>query len=96
MQTHITRPVVIASEAGFKHLAPGLVVELLDAEANQVKRQKAGSVIAEAKAENEAAAEAPAESETASEADDAETVTEPEAAKGNGKKKAKTNGNAAA
>jgi len=47
MQMHITRPVVIASEAGLRHLAPGLVVELSDAETKQVLRQGAGSACSE-------------------------------------------------
>ncbi len=45
MQFHITRPVVIASEAGFKSLAPGLVLDLSEAEASQVKRQNAGTAV---------------------------------------------------
>jgi hypothetical protein len=47
MQVRVTRPVVIASTAGLRHLAPGLLVELTDAEAKQVLRQEAGSVCAE-------------------------------------------------
>jgi hypothetical protein len=47
MQVRITRPVVISSTAGLRHLAPGLLVELTDAEAKQVIRQEAGSVCAE-------------------------------------------------
>jgi hypothetical protein len=43
MQVRITRPVVISSTVGLRHLAPGLVVELTDAEANQVLRQNAGN-----------------------------------------------------
>ena len=44
MQLRITRPVVISSIAGLLHLAPGLVVELTDAEVQQVVRQDAGDV----------------------------------------------------
>jgi hypothetical protein len=44
MQVRIARPVVISSTAGLRHLAPGLVVELTDAEAKQILRQEAGSV----------------------------------------------------
>jgi hypothetical protein len=47
MQVRIARPVVISSTAGLRHLAPGLVVELTDAEAKQILRQEAGSVCAE-------------------------------------------------
>jgi hypothetical protein len=47
MQVRVTRPVVIASTAGLRHLAPGLVAELTDAEAKQVLRQEAGSACAE-------------------------------------------------
>ncbi|MDR2054641.1 MAG: hypothetical protein LBQ10_02035 [Desulfovibrio sp.] len=43
MQVRVTRPVVIAIEAGLRHLAPGLLVELTDAETQQVLRQEAGS-----------------------------------------------------
>jgi hypothetical protein len=43
MHISITRPVVISSAAGLWHLAPGLVVELTDAEAEQVLRQNAGN-----------------------------------------------------
>ena len=62
MQVRITRPVVISSAAGLRHLAPGLLVELTEAEAKQVVRQEAGSACAEsapaktskAKAKNDA------------------------------------------
>jgi hypothetical protein len=47
MHISITRPVVISSAAGLRHLAPGLVVELTDAEADQVLRQNAGSTCSE-------------------------------------------------
>jgi len=47
MQMRITRPVVIASEAGLRHLAPGLVVALSDVEAAQVQRQGCGSACSE-------------------------------------------------
>ena len=43
MQMLITRPVVISSTAGLRHFAPGLTVNLTEAEAAQVLRQKAGS-----------------------------------------------------
>jgi hypothetical protein len=43
MQVRITRPVVISTSVGLRHLAPGLVVELSDAEADQVRRQNAGT-----------------------------------------------------
>jgi hypothetical protein len=55
MQVRITRPVVISTSAGLRHLAPGLVVELTDSEAEQVKRQKAGSSVGEVESEPEAA-----------------------------------------
>jgi hypothetical protein len=54
MQVRVTRPVVISTSAGLRHLAPGLVVELTDSEVDQVKRQKAGSSIGEAEGELEA------------------------------------------
>lgn len=44
MQVRISRPVVIATAAGLRHLAPGLIVDVSDAEAAQIVRQKAGSV----------------------------------------------------
>lgn len=50
MQVRITRPVVISSAAGLRHLAPGLLVELTDAEAKQVLRQGVGSACVESAA----------------------------------------------
>ena len=62
MQVHITRPVVIATDKGMRHLAAGLTVELNENEMAQVVRQ--GACATESKGKAAKTKAAPKQEET--------------------------------
>lgn len=45
MQINVTRPVVVSTATGLRHFMPGLLVDIPQAEAEQILRQQAGSVV---------------------------------------------------
>lgn len=47
MQINVTRPVVVSTATGLRHFMPGLLVDIPQAEAEQILRQQAGNSVAD-------------------------------------------------